>query len=294
MLMALGSGQDEVVFHSTVDLIRVDVQVLHGDKPVSGLKAEDFVVLDEGEPQPIVEFGSEQQDLDLFLLLDVSSSMTSKLRALKQQASEAISKLHFRDRVGVLIFDYQPYLVIEPTWDWYAVDEAIRELNFAGKGTELNHSLYMSARFLASRARPGARRGLVVFSDNMGRRAIPDASVRDGLWESDVVVSAVIFPQAYRKHPTYVADLRPFVAATGGDFVYSYDDHFDLGSVLLRMRQRYSLLYRAPKRKPGSICRIQVKMRNPDKAAYQIQARSGYKAGVPNSDGQPPLTLHPN
>jgi len=113
--------------------------LLDNEKPVMGLKREDFIVLDEGEPQSTVEFDVDHQELDLILVLDVSSSMTPSLNLVKAQARAAFSSLNFRDRVGVVIFDNLPYLVMEPTWDWQAVETAIREINVKGRGTEPIH-----------------------------------------------------------------------------------------------------------------------------------------------------------
>jgi VWFA-related protein len=284
-------AQDDVVFRTKVELIRVDVEVRDGDKPVLGLKREDFLVLDNGQEQPLVEFGNSDQELDLLLVLDFSSSMRRMVYQVKQQAGEALTKLQFRDRVGVLIFDNQPYLVIPPTWDWAAVDKEIQNILVNGKGTELNQSTLMSADYLRSVARPNARRGLIMLTDNLGFKAIPDNKVRDGLWESEVVLSAVIFPKKTLPPPNYKADIKPFVEATGGDVLYLESDDFSLATVIERMRQRYGLMYNAPKRKPGQICRIQVRMRDPAKRHYRIRARTGYIAGTPGSDIRHKLSL---
>ena len=45
------------VFRSTIDLVHLDVSVLDKDRrPVRGLTAEDFTVLEDGKPQSIVAF----------------------------------------------------------------------------------------------------------------------------------------------------------------------------------------------------------------------------------------------
>ena len=47
-LLSLVSGQQEVVFRTSVELIPVDVQVLDGDKTVLGLKRTEFIVFEDG------------------------------------------------------------------------------------------------------------------------------------------------------------------------------------------------------------------------------------------------------
>src|ERR1043165_2119879 len=49
--------QPQATFQSGVDVVQVDVSVLDKDrKPVRGLTREDFTVLEDGKPRPIVAF----------------------------------------------------------------------------------------------------------------------------------------------------------------------------------------------------------------------------------------------
>jgi VWFA-related protein len=46
-------------FHTGIDLVRLDVSVLDKNRqPVRGLRAEDFTVLEDGKPQPVVAFSA--------------------------------------------------------------------------------------------------------------------------------------------------------------------------------------------------------------------------------------------
>jgi VWFA-related protein len=290
-ILGLASAQEEVVFRTNVELIRVDVEVLDGDRPVTGLKREDFIVLDEGTSQPILDFATENQELDLLLVLDISSSMGGMLKAMKTQARDALAKLYFRDRVGIVVFDSSPYLVIDPTWDREAVDTALQGIEISTGGTELNQTVLMAAKYLRLQSRPQSRRGIIVLTDNLGFKALPDATVRDGLWEADLVLSTVFFTSGYTRMPGYKANIQPFAFATGGDIFQVTNESFDLNESLQRMRQRYSLMYRAPAHKPGSICRIKVQLRNPAHKRFQIRARTGYKAGIAGSEARQKLSL---
>jgi len=132
---------------------------------------------------------------------------------------------------------------------------------------------------------------LTAFTDNVGYRGVSNSLVRDGLWESDVILSTVFFNPLIPESPKDPANLQTFVDATGGDAIRLKDYNLNLAEVLLRMRQRYSLLYRAPKRKPGSICNISVRMPDPSKSHYRIRARAGYRAGIANSDSRQKMSL---
>jgi VWFA-related protein len=49
--------QERQTFRSGTDLVQVDVSVLdHDRRPVRGLKAEDFTILEDGKPRPVVAF----------------------------------------------------------------------------------------------------------------------------------------------------------------------------------------------------------------------------------------------
>ncbi len=111
-LISISLLAQDVVFRSDVQLLRVDVQVSDpAGKIVTGLKAEDFEILDDGVPQPIAAFEKDLNELDLMLVLDVSDSMSSITAEVKRQAANALRSLFFRDRVAVTIFDNQPYMV---------------------------------------------------------------------------------------------------------------------------------------------------------------------------------------
>ena len=53
------NAQEKAVFRSAVDLVHLDVSVLdEARRPVSGLGAADFTILEDGKPQPIVVFSA--------------------------------------------------------------------------------------------------------------------------------------------------------------------------------------------------------------------------------------------
>ncbi len=74
--MALSQVQPpSAAFRSDTTLVRVDAQVLTGSRTITGLSRDDFVVFEDGRPQPILHFGNESDPLDLLLLIDKSGSM---------------------------------------------------------------------------------------------------------------------------------------------------------------------------------------------------------------------------
>ena len=61
-------------------------------------------------------FGRDDQELDIILLLDVSGSTAGIQKLIRQTAAQATSQLYFRDRVGVIFFDSEPYVIAPPSW----------------------------------------------------------------------------------------------------------------------------------------------------------------------------------
>lgn len=75
------SRSPQPTFHSSVQLVRVDVVVVDADgRPVTGLRPEDFEVLDNGRPQPVSlfqEMSHEAAAASSFLPHDVGSNVST-------------------------------------------------------------------------------------------------------------------------------------------------------------------------------------------------------------------------
>ena len=86
----LAAGGDDVVFRSDVSLVRVDAQVVDRDnRAVTGLADGDFVLREEGRPQTIHNFASENMPVDVLLLLDVSASMRPHVERIASAGSRS-------------------------------------------------------------------------------------------------------------------------------------------------------------------------------------------------------------
>ena len=57
------SGAVQETFRTGVELVRLDVSVLDKDRrPIRGLTAQDFTILEDGKPQPIAAFSAIEPD----------------------------------------------------------------------------------------------------------------------------------------------------------------------------------------------------------------------------------------
>jgi VWFA-related protein len=95
------------------DVIRTDTQLVsvpavvtdRTGRPLSGLKADNFQVLEDGQPQTIANFGTTDAPFEIALLLDTSGSTREDVGLIQQAANSFVSALRTGDRVGVVAFN---------------------------------------------------------------------------------------------------------------------------------------------------------------------------------------------
>ncbi|HYT67449.1 MAG TPA: hypothetical protein VEL51_13565 [Vicinamibacterales bacterium] len=105
LTIALHAEAPRQVFRTAIDAVRVDMLDTSGNKPVGGLTAADFEVVDNGVPQSIDNVTIEEVPLSMLLMLDTSSSMGgSSLNDLKTAATAAVNAMGAGDRAAVLTF----------------------------------------------------------------------------------------------------------------------------------------------------------------------------------------------
>src|ERR1039457_6130524 len=92
-LLLAADDETNIVFKSDVALVRVDAQVLdRANRAITGLRLEDFVLTEQGQPRPIRSFASEDMPLDVLLLLDVSGSMRPHVERIADKSEEHTSE----------------------------------------------------------------------------------------------------------------------------------------------------------------------------------------------------------
>ena len=102
-------------FRSNTTLVRAEALVEENGHVLTGLRSDDFSVLDEGQPQPIANFASEPGAIRLVLLLDASGSMQPAARQLAATGLAALSVLRPDDMVALMTFDRKATLRVPLT-----------------------------------------------------------------------------------------------------------------------------------------------------------------------------------
>ncbi|HEU4478783.1 MAG TPA: VWA domain-containing protein [Pyrinomonadaceae bacterium] len=95
------------------DVVRVDTKLVSvpavitnsAGRPLAGLRRENFVVFEDGQPQSIANFGTTEAPFEIALLLDTSGSTRDDVALIKQAANSFINALRANDRVAITAFN---------------------------------------------------------------------------------------------------------------------------------------------------------------------------------------------
>ena len=95
------------------DVVRVDTQLVSvpavvtdsSGRPLSGLKAENFRLVEDGEVQTISNFGTTETPFEIALLLDTSGSTRDDVALIRAAANSFIQALREGDRVSIVAFN---------------------------------------------------------------------------------------------------------------------------------------------------------------------------------------------
>ena len=200
LLAPISAWDDEVVFKSDVSLVRVDAQVVDRDnRAITGLRATDFVLREEGKVQPIRNFASEDMPVDVLLLLDVSASMRPHVQRIADAAHQALRVLKDDDRMGIMVFDRSTRLRMPLRNSRNDVEREMNRLldqeSFRG-GTDITRGLYDAATYMGRSGRRDARRAIVILTDDETQLNRDEDGVSRALTRADTVLCALIAPDA--------------------------------------------------------------------------------------------------
>ncbi|MCY3746298.1 MAG: VWA domain-containing protein [Acidobacteria bacterium] len=195
LLAATASGESgQVRFRVTVEEVLVDVVVTERNRPLAGLTAADFVLLDGGVRRDIRLVPLEDLPVSVLFVMDLSESVTRDRRQRLAAAARQFSgQLSENDRCAVMIFSSQPVL----THDFAGCSELppnpFPEEGVIG-GTALWDSLLLSTALAGEE--PG-RAVVIVFTDGDDTMSwTPEGFVEAALQGSEAVLYTVIPPDA--------------------------------------------------------------------------------------------------
>ncbi|HMF57098.1 MAG TPA: VWA domain-containing protein [Pyrinomonadaceae bacterium] len=95
------------------DVVRVNTELVsvpavvydRGGRPMVSLRAENFVVYEDNQPQRITNFSTTEAPFEIALLLDTSGSTREDVDLIRRAAFDFINSLRANDRVAILAFN---------------------------------------------------------------------------------------------------------------------------------------------------------------------------------------------
>ena len=258
-----------------VDVIQVTAVVTDSSgRFVTGLKAGDFKVYENGREQQVTSFAAENIPLELVTAIDVSSSMTSALPDVKRHAGNFLGQLKPADQVTILGFNDKIFVLARRSTDQAARARAISRLAPWG-GTALYDAIVNALGILG---RQSGRRSLLVFSD--GEDQSSHATVESVIQRAEASDATIyVIGQGRSLKATTLQQLMQRLATGSGGraFFTNQDTKLDaiFEDILADLRHQYVLAYPAPDHaRDGEWHAIRVEVPG---RGHTVRARLGYR-----------------
>jgi VWFA-related protein len=156
-------------FRASTDMVRVDVFVRRGGRPVTGLQPADFEVSDRGIVQQVVDLSFERLPIDVTVAFDLSASVRGEtLARLKEAVDQLESQLRPADQLKLVNFSMRVRRVTDNAGT--RASSAIAA-GAAGGATSLFDTV---ATLLAAPAPSDRRQLIIVFSDGIDTVSITE------------------------------------------------------------------------------------------------------------------------
>lgn len=253
---------------------------------VRGLTPSDFVLFENGRPQPIATFGDEKTPFAMAIIIDSSGSMEPKLSLARAAAAEFSDKLRPDDVLSFWAFSNEIKRISDFTKD-HNLPESVWDLETSGQ-TRM-YDCVMEALTALSK-RPEKRRALILISDGIDNYSMSSAQ--------DVINRALQFgvtsycidlmtdvPTGESRAAIDLGGLalKSIAQKTGGRYLKSpggilLDDAF--GKIVDDLGSQYILSFYAPAGAvPGQWRKIKVQPKNTE---LQVRSRDGYTIPKPS------------
>ena len=182
--------ESRTAFHASSNLVLINASVRdRAGRPVTGLEAAQFRVLDAGVEQKILSFNQGEMPVSIVLVLDTSNSMRKLIGRSTESVAPLLKTSNPEDEFSVVEFSDRPWLALGWTADTSRVSDSLMRAEAQGNTALLDAVVFAGT---VARQATNPRRVLIVISDGMdnhSRRSL--AGVQRYLLEADVQVYAI-------------------------------------------------------------------------------------------------------
>ena len=268
-----------------VDLVLVPVTITDPlNRLVTGLEKENFQLTDNGQPQEIKHFSSEDAPISLGVIFDNSGSMADKIDKSREAVVEFFRTANPQDEFFLITFSEKPEVLADFT---SSVEDIQSKLVYAiPKGrTALLDAIYLGMDRM--RKAHYERKALLIISDGGDNHSrYTEGEIKSMVREADVQIYGIgLFDLSFKtpEEREGPALLNEVTEVTGGRTftIGSPNELADVATKIgIELRNQYVLGYRptSPVRN-GKWRKIKVKL-NPPKGLppLHVYAKTGYYA----------------
>jgi VWFA-related protein len=158
-------GPHGLTFSAAAKSVRVPVSVLDKrGEPVLGLSGQDFLISENGQKQAVTYFSGERRPLRIALCLDVSTSMTEKMKEVSEALRHFINVLEPADEIMVITFSADVHVDQDFTSDRERLERVFTKLQ-PDQGTALYDAVIEALRRVAPG--PAESKAVVIVTDGV-------------------------------------------------------------------------------------------------------------------------------
>jgi len=239
---------------------------------IDNLTPDKFTILDNGQPQKVVEFQSQFAEIACALVLDTTGSMRDALPALKNAALKMISELRPGDSVAVYNFNATVNLIQPFTTDMAAAKRAVMS-TYADGDTAMYDALARVSHDLAGR--PG-KKVMVLFTDGKDNRSTLTAEAAIQRAKAVGVPVYTIAQGEALRHPDYLKQMEDISRSTGGA-AFKIQNPDEITSVFEKVSEDlthgYLLMFQPPSVENHTPRTLTVGVKE---KGHKVRARDGY------------------
>ncbi len=255
-------------------MVQVTATVYDGRRLVRGLPPGAFRLFEDDVERPLAYFAAEDAPLELFVAVDVSSSVRKVIGQVKGNAAHFLMSLPATSEVTLVSFNDGLQVLADPTTPPSLRADAIGPLKPYGMTSlydVMTHSLDVLGLQQIS------RRAVVVFTDGEDTAShVTSETVERRAESSDALMYVIGHGEALRS--LSLMDLCERLAEKTGGRAFFPDSADDVtqafDTIVNELSAQYLLAYQPrPKSPDGKWHRIRVEVRN----GYDVRARKGYR-----------------
>ena len=270
--------RDRNNFKAASELVTTAVTVRDADgRLITNLQRADFIVEEDGVPQPITQFTSDRVPVSLSLTLDISDSMRGQRMADARGAlAHFLDKLlAIEDEASLLGFNHETRMFGQWTTERAGMRAKLDGIRPTG-GTALYDAIDAALPLFESRQHP--RAALLLVSDGADTASdMTPTELKQKLVRSDVFLYAIGINSIDAKNSTRI---NPYtlneLTSQGGGYTEIIGSATELGPATERIAEelnhQYMLGYTPIARADGKYHSIRVRVTN---KTYTVRARRG-------------------